>query len=69
MTTQRSRDDILSEIRGTLGGLPDWLASFPDPQLEHMWGMLSWVMSDSKLSGRDKALVSLGAAAAARCPY
>lgn len=64
-----TRQEILDRITSTLGGVPDWFASFPDPQLEHMWGMLGWVMSDSKLSGRDKALVSFGAAAAARCPY
>ena len=31
--------------------------------------LTAWLLSDSKLSGRDKALVAFGAAAAARCQY
>ena len=63
------RQEILDQITKTLGGVPDWLASFPDPQLEHQWGVLSWILSDSKLTSRDKALVSFGAAAAVQCRY
>jgi hypothetical protein len=31
--------------------------------------MVAWVLSDTKLSARDKALVSFGAAGAVHCPY
>ena len=64
-----SRNEILNQITSTLGGVPGWLEGMPDPQLEHQWGMLTWVLGDSKLTARDKALVSFGAAAAAHCPY
>jgi len=64
-----ARQDILDQITQTLGAVPGWLAGMPDPQLEHQWGMIAWVLSDSVLSARDKALVSFGAAAAAHCPY
>ena len=64
-----ARQDILDQITQALGAVPDWLAGMPDPQLEHQWGMISWVLSDTVLSARDKALVSFGAAAAVHCPY
>ena len=64
-----ARQDILDHISQTLGAVPGWLAGMPDPQLEHQWGMIAWVLSDSTLSARDKALVSFGAAAAVHCPY
>jgi hypothetical protein len=63
------REQILQDVRKTLGAVPDWISSFPDPQLEHMWGMLSWVLSDTALSSREKALVAFGAASAVHCPY
>ena len=59
-----ARQDILAQITQTLGSVPDWLSGLPDPQLEHQWGLIAWVLSDSALSSRDKALVAYGAAAA-----
>ena len=63
------RDEVLNEIRQTLGDVPGWLGGLPDPQLEHQWGLIAWVLSDTKLSARDKALVSFGDAGAVHCPY
>jgi alkylhydroperoxidase/carboxymuconolactone decarboxylase family protein YurZ len=64
-----TRQEILDQISQTLGGVPGWLDGLPDSQLEHQWGLTAWLLSDSKLSARDKALVAFGAAAAARCQY
>ena len=64
-----TRQEILDQITQTLGSVPGWLGGLPDPQLEHQWGLISWVLSDSALSARDKALVAFGAAAAVHCPY
>ena len=64
-----ARQDVLDQITQTLGAVPDWLAGLPDPQLEHQWGLIGWVLSDTVLSARDKALVAFGAAAAVHCPY
>ena len=63
------RSEILKEITGTLGGVPGWLDGMPDDILEQMWNALKWTMGDTKLSGRDKALVSFGAATAGHCQY
>ena len=64
-----ARQEILNQITQTLGGVPGWLDSVPDPQLEHVWGHTLWFLSDSKLSARDKALAAFGAAAAGHCEY
>lgn len=64
-----NRQGIMDEISRSMGSVPDWLQMLPDPELEHIWGMTSWFMSDSKLSARDKALIGLGAATAVHCPY
>lgn len=63
------RQEILGEITKTMGLVPDWLGSLPDTQLEYVWAMTSWFLTDSKLSARDKALVAFGASSAVHCPY
>jgi hypothetical protein len=65
-----TRKEILDQISNTMGGVPGWLERLTDEQqLASVWGYLSWFMSDSKLTARDKALVAFGAAAATHCPY
>src|SRR5437867_2269087 len=64
-----ARQETLAQITQTLGSVPDWLSGLPDPQLEYQWGLIAWLLSDSALSSRDKALVAFGAATAVHCPY
>jgi hypothetical protein len=64
-----ARQDALDQIKQTLGAVPGWLEGLPDPQLELEWGRIAWLLSDTKLSSRDKALVAFGAAEAVHCPY
>ena len=64
-----TRQEILDQITQAFGAVPDWLGGLPDAVLEYQWGIVSWFLSDSKLSARDKALVAFGAAGAAHCPY
>ena len=35
----------------------------------NQWGLIAWILSDTALSARDKALVAFGAAEAVHCPY
>ena len=63
------RAKIEAEITAMLGGVPGWLADMSDECLAHQWPALQFVMGDSKLAGRDKALVSFGAAVSAGCLY
>ena len=64
-----ARQDTLDQITVALGGVPGWLSSLPDSQLERQWALLAGSWSDSDLKARDKPLVSFGAAAAIHCPY
>ena len=63
------RQEVLDQITQSMGSVPDWLGKLPDTQLEHVWGLTSWFMGDSKLTAREKALVAFGAATATHCPY
>ena len=63
------RQEIFGQIEEAFGRIPGWFSEMPDAVLEQYWGSLSWVLSDSALSGRDKALVAFGAAAAVHCEY
>jgi hypothetical protein len=64
-----SRQDITAQIEKAFGFVPGWLVDMPDQVLDQYWSNLSWLLSDTKLSARDKALVSFGAATAIHCPY
>jgi hypothetical protein len=64
-----SRQELLNEVTQMMGAVPGWLQGVPDPQLEYQWGLIKWVLSDTALSARDKALVAFGAAEAVHCPY
>lgn len=64
-----TREEVRAQIAQTLGAVPGRLEGLPDPQLEHQWGLIAWLLSDSVLTAREKALVAFGAAAVAHCPY
>jgi AhpD family alkylhydroperoxidase len=63
------RQEILGEIEEAFGFVPGWLSGMPDAVLEQYWTNHVWVCSDSALSGREKALIAFGAAAAIHCGY
>ncbi len=64
-----TRKEIYAQIEQMLGGVPGWLSGAPDGVLEQFWTTFTWLFSDTQLSGRDKALVAFGAAAAIHCKY
>jgi hypothetical protein len=64
-----TRQEIFDQISQTLGAVPGWFDGLSDSQPEHQWGLTLWLLSDSKLTARDKALVTFGAAAAVHCRY
>lgn len=63
------RQEILNQVKQTLGSVPGWMEGMPDAVLDQYWATTSWLMSDTGLSARDKALVAYGAASAIHCPY
>jgi AhpD family alkylhydroperoxidase len=64
-----TRNEILKQAKENFGLVPQWLESMPDAALDQYWTMLNWVMQDTRLSARDKALVGFGAASAIHCSY
>jgi hypothetical protein len=64
-----SRQEILGQIEQTFGLIPDYWGEAPDAVLEQWWSIIGWVLSDTKLLARDKALIAFGAAAAIHCEY
>lgn len=64
-----TRQEIVGQVEQTLGFLPGWMSDMPDEVLAQYWDNTKWVLSDTKLSARDKALVAYGAATAMHCPY
>jgi len=64
-----TRQETLSDIEQGFGFVPGWLNNMPNAVLEQYWTNHVWVCSDTALSGRDKALIAFGAAAAIKCEY
>jgi alkylhydroperoxidase/carboxymuconolactone decarboxylase family protein YurZ len=64
-----SRLETLDQVKQEFGLVPDWFKEMPEAALEQHWATLRWVLSDSELSAREKALVAFGAAAAIHCAY
>jgi alkylhydroperoxidase/carboxymuconolactone decarboxylase family protein YurZ len=64
-----NRQQILDQFAQNFGLVPDFLSEMPDPVLEQYNNTLNWVLSDTALSARDKALVAFGAATAIHCSY
>lgn len=64
-----TRQEIYSQIKQTMGSVPGWMEGMPDAVLDQYWTTTKWVMSDTSLSARDKALVAFGAASAIHCTY
>jgi hypothetical protein len=64
-----ARKEILDQITQSFGFVPGLMAQMPDAVLEQYWTTLSWVLADTKLTARDKALVAFGAASALHCGY
>ena len=65
-----SREDVLNAVRATLGIVPGWLEGMPDQALQDEWSALKgFVLVDTTLPVKTKALIGLGAAAALRCRY
>lgn len=58
------------EVEEYLGQVPSFIEALPEPAVDHGWGMMrDFQLAETELSGREKALVGLGAAAAIQCPY
>ena len=64
-----SKQEVLDQIEGAFGFVPGIMGQMPEQVLEQYWTTLTWVLGDTAMSSRDKALVAFGAASAIHCPY
>ena len=64
-----SRQETLDEIEQTLGVVSEAFGKAPDVVLEQYWSLLTFYLSDTKISARDKALIGFGASSANHCEY
>lgn len=65
-----SRQDVLNDMRATLGIVPGWWEGLPDDALEMEWKTAKgFIMADTALPVKTKALAGLAAASAMRCAY
>lgn len=62
--------DTHAEIEEYLGQVPSWMEVISEPAADHSWGIMrDLLLGETELTEREKALVSLSAAAAIKCPY
>jgi hypothetical protein len=59
-----SKQEILNQVRQSFGSVPGFMSEMPEAVLAQYWSTLSWVLADTKLTARDKALVAFGATTA-----
>src|SRR5919108_4650302 len=64
------RSKIESEIRETLGFIPDFLSEIPDAQIESDWASLkNFELADTEIPNKYKELIGLAVSGATRCRY
>lgn len=65
-----TRQEIMNEVKQTLGVVPEWMMSVPDHVLEHEWSILrDFQLGQTAIPNKYKELMGLCAAATLECPY
>lgn len=64
-----TRKELDAQVQVAFGFVPGWMQDMPDAVLDQYWSGLNWVLRDTSMSARDKALVAFGAATAIHCSY
>lgn len=64
------KNEVLREIRETLGSVPEFLAKIPESSIEQEWGLLKKLeLEETAIPNKYKELMGLGIASAIHCPY
>ncbi len=64
------RKEVLAEVRGMFGEVPDFIRDLPDSVIGEFWSLMKNVeMSPSALSPKQKELIGLAVAATTHCKY
>jgi AhpD family alkylhydroperoxidase len=65
-----SRAEVESDIRETLGLVPEFIAEVPDALIETEWASFKTLMlSETVIPNKYKELIGLGVSGATRCKY
>jgi AhpD family alkylhydroperoxidase len=65
-----SRAEVESDIRETLGLVPEFIAEVPDALIETEWASFkSLMLSETAIPNKYKELIGLGVSGATRCKY
>lgn len=65
-----SKEEVLTDIRNTLGFVPRWLAAVPDKTIESEWSLIkNWELGDTAIPNKYKELIGLAIATQLQNPY
>lgn len=65
-----TKQEIIADVKQTLGTVPDWMMSVPDHVLEHEWTIIkNFQLAETVIPNKYKELIGLGVAAQMQCPY
>ncbi|MBI2866074.1 MAG: ester cyclase [Chloroflexi bacterium] len=65
-----TRDEVLSEVKGLFGLVPEWLSALPEGELQHDWGLIkSLELADTAIPHKYKELIGLAVAGTLHCRY
>ena len=65
-----ARQDVLRDLKATLGIIPGFVEQMPDKMLDEWWDTSkNFFMADTALPVKTKALLGVCAAAAVHCRY
>ena len=64
------RQNVETEIRDTLGVVPEFFADVPDAQLEAEWALFSnFELAETEVPNKYKELIGIAVSGATRCRY
>jgi AhpD family alkylhydroperoxidase len=65
-----NRQQVIDEIKETLGKVPGFIQSLPDETLEHEWGLFKrFELEETSIPNKYKQLMGITAAATLHCWY
>ncbi len=70
MGTAMTKSAIHAEIAQTLGTVPDWVQTLPEPALAGFWGLMrDFYLAETKIPNKYKELIGVAVSGATRCKY
>jgi AhpD family alkylhydroperoxidase len=62
--------DVVKEVQGLFGSVPDWMGALPEPVAGDVWGLFKDVqLQKTAIPNKYKELIGLAVAATSKCRY